>query len=872
MDFFNNQCRACGGATVREGNEFVCKFCGSRWALVAEDSLQVKLQNAWEAQRHSDFDRATELFEEIISGNKKCFEAYWGRALARNGIVFVNDLNEHKKVPTCNNITENRFTTDKDVLAAISSAPSEISADYKKRAEQIEKIRLEWLEKASKEPPYDVFICFKDSDRENGITRTPDSVNAQELYTYLVSQGYNVFFSRVSLRDKISEQYEPYIYNALKTAKVMIVYGEKAEYFNAVWLKNEWTRFRTRIERGEKHKNSLVVAYRNIDVADLPAGLRSRQLIDASEMTFLTSLENHIKKVIELSSQNVHLDRIKVEGGQMSKKASQISVNSVKTREIGAGYIAETDISEKQTLALISTYLSVQDWSSAKGLIDDVLFNNPGCAEAIWYSILTKHKAKNELFLNNILSSKDAQFHDFATVDKLLNCSSKDFASHILDFFYNINAGSDELYAEMLKYILPYAYDKREQNIEQAFKFAQMRGYSNSFDLLLSTLSSDEVDRYISYNLNYAKSVQNKNQKLKHLNYILSVESGNVDALKLRFSIDLAHDHAIEVMISDFEELLKYAKSPEAEVNAAMDILTQNDYDLKKNNVAFMKQLLRYYSGNIDDIKIKLLRFANNLLERDFQSDAGYYFNLILSVDKACAEAFWGLCLVKIGARNENDVLNCSTQLKSCSEFNKYLSLVNQDRQIKCIELAKKQEKLASDSRQNVINKLNEQRKEFKEKIANLEYSIKDEEQSYKENNMDSIKDKRIATISICALCLGILFGSCAVVRYGSDISSDLAKLLWGLMAVSLIVCLSTSWRCIYSLLNKSLGATIAVAYFGIGVTPFFSIIVFFKSNSKLGKAKKEHKKTLKYMNAILEETKNEVYKLDKLARENKFD
>ncbi|MGN0622425.1 MAG: toll/interleukin-1 receptor domain-containing protein [Oscillospiraceae bacterium] len=157
------------------------------------------------------------------------------------GIVYVTDVNENKKIPTCNNITENSFMNDKDVQKAISLAPADIADGYKNQAEYIEKVRVEWLEKASKEPAYDVFISFKDSDRENGIERTQDSIDAQDLYNALVAEGYKVFFSRISLRDKISEQYEPYIYNAIKTAKVMIVFGEKATYFNSVWIKNEWT-------------------------------------------------------------------------------------------------------------------------------------------------------------------------------------------------------------------------------------------------------------------------------------------------------------------------------------------------------------------------------------------------------------------------------------------------------------------------------------------------------------------------------------------------------------------------------------------------------------------------------------------------------
>ena len=295
-----DKCKSCGGELTRIGNYYVCNFCGSKWMIDADNDVHViDRANAWSALRDCDFERAVELFENIIFKEPENHEAYWGRALASAGIVYVTDLNENKRVPTCNNIREESFVNSNDVKRAIALAPEDIAGTYKKQAAEIEAIRVEWVKKASREKPYDVFICFKDSDREHNIERTDDSYDAHELYNALTEEGYKVFFSRVSLRDKVSEHYEPYIYNALKTAKVMIVFGEKAEYFNAVWVKNEWTRYRAMIERGEKDKNSLVAVYKNISPGDLPAGLRLRQCLDAGEMTFLEDLKRHISKVIK---------------------------------------------------------------------------------------------------------------------------------------------------------------------------------------------------------------------------------------------------------------------------------------------------------------------------------------------------------------------------------------------------------------------------------------------------------------------------------------------------------------------------------------------------------------------------------------------
>ena len=685
-----NMCQNCGGITEREGNFYVCQHCGTKWAIITEDAMQVKLQNAWESLRCNEFDRAAELFEDIIIDDKNSFEAYWGKALATNCVVFVTDFNESKKVPTCNNITENSFIENSDVKKAISLAPQELAENYRELAEKIEKIRIEWLEKASKEQPYDVFICFKDSDRENNIDRTPDSYAAQELYTALVDEGYRVFFSRVSLRDKISEQYEPYIYNALKTAKVMIVYGEKPEYFNAVWLKNEWNRFKVRIEKGEKHKNSLVVAYKNMNANDLPVVLKSRQCMDASSMTFYNDLSKHIKKVIELSEQNVHLDRIKIEGGQISKKASRLSVNSVQTREIGIGAAAETDISEKQTINLIHVFLQSKSWSDAESLIENVLFNNNGSAEALWCKILLDNRVDNEDSLQAILERRGTYVKGLDILEKLLSCASKAFAEHILDFFYNVNYADDNVCFYVLNIILGYNYKNREQGIEKLFANVTIYQYQKSFDLLIKTLDTNEVDAYIARTFLFAKNLDDAVLKEKYLRKILEVDESNTDALRDLLQLKIVSDVSVKHVLPIFESLLRYSKDTDEEVSQVLSSLASIK-NVTPNLINYEKRFIRYYGGNISNLKDVFLIFAKKALSIGMFDDATFFFNHVLSIDKDCADAYWGICMVKIGAESESDIVSCTKLIKNCPEYTKYLTLVDATRQKKCIEISKRQ-------------------------------------------------------------------------------------------------------------------------------------------------------------------------------------
>lgn len=680
------RCKTCGGELERIENHYICEYCGNKWKIDSADDVHaVDRANAWSALRDGDFEKASMLFENIISKEPKNSEAYWGLALSTSGIVYVTDMNENKKVPTCNNITEESFLNNKNVQKAISLAPEEISESYKEQSEYIEKVRIEWLEKARKEPAYDVFLSFKDSDRENGIERTQDSIDAQDLYNALTAEGYKVFFSRISLRDKISEQYEPYIYNAIKTAKVMIVFGEKAEYFSSVWIKNEWTRFKTRIEKGEKHKNSLVVVYKNMNPGDLPAVLKSRQCLNASDITFLSDLTRHIKRVIEESRKNVHLEKITIEGGQISKKATTLSVNSVQTREIGAGAIAETSISEKQSISLIQTFLEEKQWKSALSLIDDVTFNNPACAEAIWCRILVSHRcASNVELIENI----DGLYpDDFVYIEKILNCASKEYAEEIMVMLYgSVNNAKDETYKKILETILPYAFANRQSNIDSAFKEVVEKSKYKSFELLLTTLKSDEIDKYIKYNHSYAKKTANNDEKLKCLSNVLEVDEGNVEALREMVRLDLVTSESEDKTIKDFETLLKYTADINEEVTNCLEFLLCGNTDCN-----FAKQLIRYYKGDISNLKDELVKLSFKIIENEQFKEAEYFLNLILSFDPNNADVYWGICLMKAKAKTESDIKNSDIPISEIPEFNKYLALVDNERRKQCIALSKEQ-------------------------------------------------------------------------------------------------------------------------------------------------------------------------------------
>ena len=299
-----NICNNCGGDYEYRHGRWICRACGSYKPEELSNEEVTLLYTAFQKLRLAEFSEAEIEFDDILQKYPENPNAYWGRLMAKYGIKYEQDF-DGRMIPTCYAASIESVLSSQDYQKALQYADDENKAYYKAQAEYIERVRKEWIEKARKEKPYDIFICYKDSDLANGIERTKDSYEAQDLYTYLTDLGYHVFYSHVSLQGKVGEKYEPYIFNALSTAKVMIVYGSKPEYITSTWLKNEWTRYQKRIKMGEKPQGSLLVACDGFSPNELPTVLSSMQCFNTAEKTFYRNLENRIAELLSRKTNTV---------------------------------------------------------------------------------------------------------------------------------------------------------------------------------------------------------------------------------------------------------------------------------------------------------------------------------------------------------------------------------------------------------------------------------------------------------------------------------------------------------------------------------------------------------------------------------------
>lgn len=297
------KCKMCGGdIEFTPGATYgTCEYCGSTSTIPqANDEQKLNRYNrANHYRRQCEFDKAVSAYEKILEQDDQDAEAHWGAVLSRFGIEYVEDPTTKQRIPTCHRVQIASILADADYLAAVAHAPdAESRRLYEAQATQIAEIQKGILAISANETPYDVFICYKETDAKG--QRTRDSQWAQDVYYGLTDAGYKVFFSRITLEDKLGQQYEPYIFAALNSARVMVVIGSKPEYFNAVWVKNEWSRYLA-LMAGDR-KRLLIPCYRDMDPYDLPEELSTLQSQDMSKIGFMQDLLRGVKKVLVADS------------------------------------------------------------------------------------------------------------------------------------------------------------------------------------------------------------------------------------------------------------------------------------------------------------------------------------------------------------------------------------------------------------------------------------------------------------------------------------------------------------------------------------------------------------------------------------------
>ena len=366
------KCKMCGGdIEISADKTFgTCEYCGSTMTLPKVDDEQraAAFNRGNHFRRSGEFDKALAVYERIVAEDDNDAEAHWCCALCRFGIEYVEDPATYEWLPTCHRASFDSFLEDVDYLAAVEHSDGITRRQYQKDAAKIAEVQRGILATSQNEQPFDIFLCYKETGEDG--QRTRDSLMAQEVYYELTEQGYRVFFARITLEDKAGTEYEPYIFAALNSAKVMVVVGTKPEYLNAVWVKNEWSRYLA-LMRTDRSR-LLIPCYRDMDPYDMPEELSMLQSQDMGKIGFIQDLIRGVKKVVD--------------AGKPQETAKETVKETVVVHNEGGSNV-------QALLKRGSMALEDGDWGKADEFFEQVLNQDAECGAAYLGKFLAKVKS-----------------------------------------------------------------------------------------------------------------------------------------------------------------------------------------------------------------------------------------------------------------------------------------------------------------------------------------------------------------------------------------------------------------------------------------------------------------------------------------------
>ena len=585
------KCKMCGGTIEFNPGDTVgvCDSCGTKQTLPRlDDDRKANLYDrANHFRRNNDFDKAAGIYEQILNEDNTDAEAYWSLVLCHYGIEYVEDPQSRKRIPTVNRAQFTSIFDDDNYKSALHYADGYQKELYEDEAKAINEIQKGILAISQKEEPFDVFICYKETD--NSGRRTQDSVLANDLYHQLTQEGFKVFFSRITLEDKLGTAYEPYIFAALNSAKVMVVLGTKPEYFNAVWVKNEWSRYLSLV-KNSNGKKMLIPAYKDMDPYDLPEEFSHLQAQDMSKLGFMQDLIRGIKKIVSAGAPKVEVKETVAVGG---------------------------NVNVEPLLERAFMFLEDGDWGEANEYCEKVLDQDPKNARAYLGKLMAECRACRLEDLQNCRQPFDGS----GNYNKILRFAEPKLIETLKGYIAHINERNEN--ARLTGIYNRAVSAMNEANSENGYKaaaemFKTVPGFKDADSLVEKCLDNAEICRKDAL-YNSARSqmtgniIRNYESAIRMLESISGWKDADeqiyacqkkVEELKAkeeaerleaerkaeehRIAVEKAKKKAKKVFIAIasvacvcavFLILLKTVIIPKQKYNQAMELISSGDYD-----------------------------------------------------------------------------------------------------------------------------------------------------------------------------------------------------------------------------------------------------------------------------------------------------
>ena len=673
------KCKNCGApidVTSAVGGVVECRHCYSKFTIAKstdKDALMFLAMGEHELDT-CKFDDALASFEKASKVDAKEPEAFYGMALATAKVQYIRDYTTDpvRMQPICHDVSGKKFSEDKNYKKALSLATPEQKEEYKRKAEDIDRISEQFHRLKEDGLGYDCFICVKVSDDEKILpdgskARTPDYKDADDIYFDLKGKGYRPFFSEREIRNKTGADYEAVILYALYTSKCMLVVCSNEEYLQKPWVKNEYTRYLEMMDDGVKEPESITIAFRDRVVERIPGIKGKIQGINLAKLGAGETVENFVTRFLAIDVPELQRKEYTATVAKRSAVRQGVQKRTLATAKGGK----ELSVSDKAVLKTISDLMRAGNFYNAVNVCDKMLSGNPSSGEAYYLRFLAENECVDEDAW--VKSKKPAE--NFDSLEKAIACTKEQTRRTEMSnmLFNRVMKGAEiPVFEEYI--VLP---DSSEENIallaDAMCKQALKEGNTELFDAAVKTITN--TDKYIKLNADFAHKMPDRIAEPYYRN-ILSVDEGNAEALYWVF----AQEHGGEKGIFDFacqtdnlsaveDKLFSYGFNDIA-AKRLMEHCVQNVPARTEDAVRLFDFILTMIPKSEDRLfSDSVTAFLAVLMRNKELRAAPKYNEMLLNADQFNDNAYFNRVLIKNGFFNPLQLVKIADDLMTDNDY-----------------------------------------------------------------------------------------------------------------------------------------------------------------------------------------------------------
>lgn len=672
MNVTNLKCNRCGSPNVEHIGQgmYHCKNCDAQFPMSYtgnDESITTKLSRIYDLRNKLKFDECEEIIDSILlesnhNENLKPLlgDVYFQKFLCDYGVCYVDEDGSPIKIPTLNRLSPTPcFENANYINARKNYSSKEAQNKIDQEVNVIENIRSAAFEKVLDEDPYDVFISLKVRTLD-GKGYTADDKAARDIYNNLTKNGYRVFYSEETLKQKAGSEYEPIIYHALFSAKVfLLICTDDVEYIKQPWVQNEWSRFLKRKEL-ESDLAMISVITSKIKIELMPSKLARLQALNY-DPTFYQNLDIILKQYVHRTlKSNLNKKEINV-------SIKPISVAQVKIEKTKFGLNKEKIVFKPNEEILLTSALQqinrmcitksnkekTKFHNSAFKILDEILKLNNQNYQAYWYKYLCANKASDDKkLIRDYQTFTKEQIESLEYVKLFFEYASEDVALEKLKILLEqlkCLIKADEGYQICLplyECLLSYMDEKDELNITQLIKEKVIDSLAmkklNNFNLLdtisktiYPVLTKGGAKKVIAYYDGVSRVLRgraNFNESKIYQDKALELFEADPDALWnklcLEFKITNRHRHNV---------LLKTKKGCDA-TKQTIEKMLSGGYKIRNTDLNYVNMVVNLCISNLKinvknacSLFLDILEILPNAKEYTDEDEYNEYFSMIVN-------------------------------------------------------------------------------------------------------------------------------------------------------------------------------------------------------------------------------------------------